>query len=278
MKQWTGAFVGLMLGLMTVTVFAQSWTSPRTWVQGELVTPSIMNSAIRDNLTVLRAGGLAVASQAAGDLLCASSATQWGRCGTGTITLLGGLEVPSGSRVSLGGDTYINESGPDNLALVAGNVLSLSATPTAVTNARRYNSATLQPGFLAYNSADDAGVGSSTLEFDTEAYDEAGNFDNSTDTFTATVTGRYQFCGHMRALLASGTAAVRLLLVTTALTYALDGGLMTNPNDQDFGGCVTVPMTATDTAHVSVTVGSSTLTVYSDTGTVQTYFSGRLVP
>src|SRR4051812_39892788 len=58
---------------------AMAWTAPRTWVTGELVTASIMNSAVRDNLTELRAGGVAMASQAIGDLVYASSTTQFSR-------------------------------------------------------------------------------------------------------------------------------------------------------------------------------------------------------
>ena len=30
-----------------------AWTTPRTWVAGELVTASIMNTHVRDNLTAL---------------------------------------------------------------------------------------------------------------------------------------------------------------------------------------------------------------------------------
>ena len=73
-----GVIVGLIIGL-SGAVFAQSWTAPRTWVAGELVTPTIMNSAVRDNLTVLRAGGVAMTSQAANDLVYASSSTQFAR-------------------------------------------------------------------------------------------------------------------------------------------------------------------------------------------------------
>lgn len=32
-----------------------SWTTPRTWVSGELVTASLMNTHVRDNLNALRA-------------------------------------------------------------------------------------------------------------------------------------------------------------------------------------------------------------------------------
>lgn len=73
---------------------AQSWTAPRTWTTGELVTSSIMNTHIRDNELVLRAGGFSVTSQAIGDLLCASSTTQFARLAdvaTGQILASGGV-------------------------------------------------------------------------------------------------------------------------------------------------------------------------------------------
>jgi hypothetical protein len=56
-----------------------SWTAPRTWVAGELVTAALFNTHIRDNETELRGGGVAVASQAALDFVFASSASQFGR-------------------------------------------------------------------------------------------------------------------------------------------------------------------------------------------------------
>ena len=45
-----------------------SWTAPRTWVTGELVTAALGNAHWRDNLLALRAGGLAITSQAARDI------------------------------------------------------------------------------------------------------------------------------------------------------------------------------------------------------------------
>lgn len=55
------------------------WTTPRTWVTGEIVTASIMNTHVKDNLSELRAGGIAISSQAANDIIVASSATQFAR-------------------------------------------------------------------------------------------------------------------------------------------------------------------------------------------------------
>lgn len=71
--------VFVLVVTFTASAFAQSWTAPRTWVAAETVTASIMNTHVRDNLSVLRAGGFAVTSQATGDLLCASSSTQFAR-------------------------------------------------------------------------------------------------------------------------------------------------------------------------------------------------------
>lgn len=56
-----------------------AWTVPRTWVAAETVTAALGNVHWRDNFTALRAGGIVVASQAAGDFLFASSSTQIGR-------------------------------------------------------------------------------------------------------------------------------------------------------------------------------------------------------
>jgi hypothetical protein len=46
---------------------------------GELITAAIWNADVRDNLNALRAGGIALASQAAHDFIHATSATQLGR-------------------------------------------------------------------------------------------------------------------------------------------------------------------------------------------------------
>lgn len=60
-----------------------TWTTPRTWVAAELVTAAIGNVHWRDNLASLREGQIAIASQATGDFVFASSATQLGRLAVG---------------------------------------------------------------------------------------------------------------------------------------------------------------------------------------------------
>lgn len=83
--------------LLSGAASAQSWTAPRTWVTSELVTAALMNTHVRDNLIVLRAGGLALSSQAANDLVYASSTTQLARIAAAANSTLvtNGSNVPS---------------------------------------------------------------------------------------------------------------------------------------------------------------------------------------
>ena len=60
-----------------------SWTLPRTWTT-EVLSSTHLNTHLRDNLLVLRAGGHALSSQATNDLMYASSSTQWARIANGT--------------------------------------------------------------------------------------------------------------------------------------------------------------------------------------------------
>ena len=53
-----------------------SWTTPKTWSAGELVTAAMFNTHIRDNEQALRDGGLAITSQKSRDFMTAASSTQ----------------------------------------------------------------------------------------------------------------------------------------------------------------------------------------------------------
>jgi hypothetical protein len=61
-----------------------AFTTPRTWVSGELITAALMNTFVRDNQNAMTAGYMGIASQAANDVLYASSATQLARLAAGT--------------------------------------------------------------------------------------------------------------------------------------------------------------------------------------------------
>ena len=57
---------------------------PQLLRSGELVTAALMNTYVKDNQTAMYAGAMSVTSQAAYDLLYASSATQLARIATDT--------------------------------------------------------------------------------------------------------------------------------------------------------------------------------------------------
>jgi hypothetical protein len=58
------------------------WTAPTPRTTGELITASIWNTDVTDNLNALRGGALALPSQAGGDFMYAASPTQLGRLGS----------------------------------------------------------------------------------------------------------------------------------------------------------------------------------------------------
>ena len=109
------AVLALLFSLLFALPAAAQWTTPRTWVVNEIVTAAQLNAQIRDNLNELRAGGLAVSSQAAGDLLCASSTTQLGRIAAGAAGTLLASDSTSTcpfytSRSTSGRETYLLEN------------------------------------------------------------------------------------------------------------------------------------------------------------------------
>lgn len=286
--RWFGAVVGMILGSWML-VFAQSWTTPKTFSQGELVTPSHLNTHLRDNLTVLRAGGLAITSQS-GRIPYGTSATQLGTSAslafdgtnfvvptefyrpdaTSYIRLSGGNAADSGGWIAVYGQSHAT----------AANQVTLDA-PSGINVTGYYNSASAQPGFLAYNSANDASVAdAATIDFDTEAYDIASNF--AADVFTAPVTGYYTLSANVGMTPDSSSSFVGADLViagTSAATYRLGQSDVEGVVDSlGVGGSLTVHMTATDTAKITLVSTDSTVLVLGGASPRVTWFSGRLVP
>jgi hypothetical protein len=144
---------------------------------------------------------------------------------------------------------------------------------TATTNTGRYNSATAQPGFLAYNSVLDQVATGGTADFDTEVYDDGGNF--SADTFTAPVTGRYQLCTTV-TFSDNSASSYGLRIVTTARTYQVDTSLATSAGVSS--ACVYADMAASATASIQVLTGDIDIDIEGGASPMVTYFSGRLVP
>lgn len=72
-----------------------AWSSPRTWAAGAVLTAAQLNADVRDNTGELRSGGIAISSQAANDLIIASSSSQLGRVALGAASSF--LRVNSGA-------------------------------------------------------------------------------------------------------------------------------------------------------------------------------------
>jgi hypothetical protein len=58
------------------------WSTPKTWVAGVVLPASDLNTHLRDQLLVLRGGGLAITDQEADDFITAISTTQLSRKST----------------------------------------------------------------------------------------------------------------------------------------------------------------------------------------------------
>ena len=145
-----------------------------------------------------------------------------------------------------------------------------------------------QPAFLAYNSSVDSNRAvdtDHTVEFNTEVYDQANNFDNSTDTFTAPTTGKYLLSVQVRLDDIDKDANwVNTKIVTSNREYRrfIDPvGFDTNVDHFGMHMTVVADMDANDTAHVIVrqSGGSAILDIEpgNPTSQIDTFFSGYLL-
>lgn len=139
----------------------------------------------------------------------------------------------------------------------------------------------MHSGFLAYNSADDTGVANGTaIDFDTEVYDEGGDF--ASDTFTAPATGRYRFDVAVQVSNVSGGAAdVGVFIsnsgVAGAFYFVGFEDALANGRRRTFAGGITLNLAAGDTVQV-VLSSTANQTIDGDSGSFRhTWFSGRRV-
>ena len=147
-----------------------------------------------------------------------------------------------------------------------------------------------QPAFLALNSGTDNNLAINTdvkIEFNSEVYDQANNFNNSTDTFTAPVTGKYLLTTQLR-LDDIDTAAdwVSIRIVTDNREYRrfIDPNFSADLNQFGMNMTVVADMDANDTAHVEFRQSGGSAQVDSESGNpglsppqLDTFFSGYLL-
>jgi hypothetical protein len=167
-------------------------------------------------------------------------------------------------------------SGP--FRLFTGNTQRLAIDSVGVLTP--LNSLKMAYGFLAYNSADDTSVSSgSTVDFDTEVYDEGGNF--SGDTFTAPFTGRYLLSACVFVSNVSGgtlNSGARIVVSNHTGGFFIGYAAIANSTQHAFSGAVVVDMDSGDTATVQYYSDTGSATVRGDNAGLRlTWFSGRCV-
>jgi len=172
---------------------------------------------------------------------------------------------------------------------IAANQLGIASAGAEAVNIDSNGAVTYPklPSFLAYsasNQASKTGDGTNhTVIFDTEIFDRGGDFDNTTYTFTAPVTGVYRFSATVRFDDGGGASRWDTFLVTSNRTY----NLSTSGNGHSPGGgqgfvhtgSTLADMDAADTAFIRINAsgsGSADEGYYGVGGTV-TFFSGELV-
>lgn len=146
-----------------------------------------------------------------------------------------------------------------------------------ISHTGRYNSATLQPGFLAYNSTGDNAVSEDVaLDFDTELYDSTSSFAN--DIFTAPVAGMYLFCASVSVAPDDGsTASLRVAFIPSSSIGSASADIVSSAQtitwEASYASCFgPMSMAASDTMVIrngtpeALDVGAGS------------WFSGRLVP
>jgi hypothetical protein len=139
----------------------------------------------------------------------------------------------------------------------------------------------LQPAFLSKMSSDQTNIPvytETTINFDTEIFDQNADYNNSTYTFTAPVTGRYQLQVHLYFReVNKDYAYAYMLLKTSNRNHAIE----TDPGifDEDAAFSMTLAqlcdMDANDTAFITVqfpNTGSAQADIHS-----YSEFSGYLV-
>jgi hypothetical protein len=140
-----------------------------------------------------------------------------------------------------------------------------------------------QPSFMAYNSATDSNVTGDnttvTVEFDTEQYDQAGNF--ASNTFTAPVAGKYLLSTGVTYREEATGNKCEVKIVTTAKTFVQENWPVSNISTSL---TVVASMSANDTATVSLNCsgGAKVVDILGSNGTTTgvgepTFFSGNLL-
>jgi hypothetical protein len=142
----------------------------------------------------------------------------------------------------------------------------------------------LQPAFFAYPNSNQSNIstGTSTIVLNAERFDQGGDFNTGTSTFTAPVTGKYQFNLNIRIGSTLDTAAnfYRSQIITSNSDYyptIMSPQFTADTNYWHITFSVLADMDAGDTAYTRVEQNGGSVQTDIDGGSTSTNFSGFLV-
>jgi hypothetical protein len=210
--------------------------------------------------------------------------------GTTTITALGTAPAGAERTVQFDGALTLTHNatslilpGGANITTAAGDVAVFVSEGSGNWRMTDYSVAALppkKPAFLAEATGSQSNITSgSAIQFNTERFDVGGNYNNTTYTFTAPVTGLYQFNVSVRlSSVDIDYTVLAMSLETSNKTYQIDYIDPDHIGSADFTfmlkSSVLADMDAADTALVSVVfVGGAN---QMDVGNSASFFSGFL--
>ena len=166
-----------------------AWTNPTTQSTGTLITATIWNTDIVDNLTALRSGSVALTSQATGDVIYASSSTQLGRVAIGTsgYVLTSNGSAPAWSNTPT--LTGTNFTGIPAASILAGTFGSGNYTIPGLLTVSGFGTHAFSAGGTGFNRFDvrntTAGTGNgSQINVGNNADAQLGQFIATSSTYT----------------------------------------------------------------------------------------------
>ena len=176
----------------------------------------------------------------------------------------------------------------DSLTIGLGS--ALGTTSHMVIDASGHITKPLQSAFSAECGTTHTNIstGSTTIQIDTEIFDQNGDFNTSNYTFTAPVTGKYQFSwavnfADIGGESASGNSYMVAILDTSNRDYEnayFDYAIGDKTADNTtLNGSALVDMDASDTALLKIynNMGSTSGDIAGDSSQMTTYLTGYLV-
>jgi hypothetical protein len=180
----------------------------------------------------------------------------------------------------------VDDTDSDKFKISQGS--ALGTNDTFIMTASGERTMPLQSCFLAHMNSSPlniTGDGTAyTMAWDSEEFDQNGDFNTGTYKFTAPVTGIYKLFMNVMILFPTASHTSEYLdIVTTSDTYrrVLNPFAMVGGNSVSADIYIITKMTAADTAYGQITVsgGAKTVDIQGNTGagSIVCYFSGSLV-